>query len=200
MTSSIDPRSGAEETFFLPSAIDLGVLGECLGQVALPGLLLLLSGAMGSGKTTLAAGVARGMGISGRIASPTFLYVQSYPAPLSPPGLPLLHADWDRVSSQSEDLEEALVEGASERVTLVEWGEKLPASLVAVFPLRLHLHLSIPEGQEGRLLRILWASESAKREGLTRFRENFRRLLEIEPPSLRTPKASETHDPFHGRI
>lgn len=201
MTSSTDPRSGAEETLFVPSEIGLGAVGEFLGQAALPGLLLRLSGPMGSGKTTLAAGVARGMGIPGRIASPTFLYVQCYPASHFPPGLPLLHADWDRVSSHAEDLEESLVEGAEDRVTLVEWGEKLPDSVVAVFPLHLHLLLSIPEGQEGRLLRILWDSESLKGEGFALFRENLQRLLERESPSrLRTPKASETHDPFHGRI
>ena len=192
MTSSTDPRAGSEneEELFVPSHIGLSPVGECLGRTVLPGLLLLLSGPMGSGKTSLAAGLARGMGIAARIASPTFLYLQCYPAASSPPSLPLLHADWDRVSPGAEDLEEALVEGGSERVTLVEWGEKLPASVLAIFSLRVRLLLSTPEDREGRLLRIVWDAESGRGEDLSRVRENFRHLLERELPSLSPPSTN----------
>ena len=187
MTSSTDPRSSDAEELFVPSGIGLSPVGECLGRGVLPGLLLLLSGPMGSGKTSLASGLARGMGIAVRIASPTFLYLQSYHASGSPPALPLLHADWDRVSPGAEDLEEALVEGASERVTIVEWGEKLPDSVVAIFPLRVRLTLSIPENREGRRVRILWDPESGREEALARVRTNFRHCLQTELPSLVSP-------------
>ncbi|MGC8529163.1 MAG: tRNA (adenosine(37)-N6)-threonylcarbamoyltransferase complex ATPase subunit type 1 TsaE [Leptospirillia bacterium] len=158
-------------------------MGEIFGRAALPGLLILLTGPMGAGKTALAAGVARGMGIESRIASPTFLYLQSYEPTVSS-CLPLLHADWDRVAPGAEDLEEALVAQAEDRVTLVEWGEKLPASLVTSFSLRVRLLLSIPKDREGRLLKILWDPATDRPEDLRLMQGTVRTLLEKELPSL----------------
>jgi tRNA threonylcarbamoyladenosine biosynthesis protein TsaE len=184
MTSSTDSLSEESEEFFGPSGIGLGAVGELFGHAVLPGLLFLLTGPMGAGKTTLAAGVARGMGITSRIASPTFLYLQSYESSGGPSSLPLLHADWDRVAPGSEDLEEALVSGAEDRVTLVEWGEKLPASLVASFSLRVRFLLSIPKDREGRLLKIFWDPATDRSEDLRLMRGTVRTLLDKKLPSL----------------
>ncbi len=184
MTSSTDSLSEESEEFFVPSGIGLGAVGELFGHAVLPGLLFLLTGPMGAGKTSLAAGVARGMGITSRIASPTFLYLQSYESSGGPSSLPLLHADWDRVAPGSEDLEEALVSGAEDRVTLVEWGEKLPASLVASFSLRVRFLLSIPKDREGRLLKIFWDPATERPEDLRWMRKTVWTLLDKELPSL----------------
>jgi tRNA threonylcarbamoyladenosine biosynthesis protein TsaE len=95
-------------------------LGEFLGRQARPGDLLFLFGDLGVGKTTLTRGIARGLGISGPVTSPTFQLVKSYQ------GEPCLnHLDLYRLKNPAElDVfdPEALVE---EGVTVVEWGALL---------------------------------------------------------------------------
>jgi len=183
-------KDGAGDLLRVPPEIPLGRIGECLGRTASPGALILLSGAMGTGKTSLAAGVARGMGIPSRIASPTFLYLQDYPSPAGGDAPGLLHADWDRVSPGAEDLEEALLDGASRRVTMVEWGEKLPRSLVACFPLRLRLGLSIPAEGRGRCLTLFWESDPPREEEWACVRDSFWNSLAKEEPSLSGPDSA----------
>jgi tRNA threonylcarbamoyladenosine biosynthesis protein TsaE len=175
---------GPQDFLRVPPEISLGRIGESLGRTASPGALILLSGAMGTGKTSLAAGVARGMGILSRIASPTFLYLQEYPSSAGGAGPGLLHADWDRVSPGAEDLEEALLAGASRRMTVVEWGEKLPSSLVVCFPLRLRVGLSIPGDGLGRCLSLLWESDPLRGEEWSTVRDAFWGNLAKEEPSL----------------
>lgn len=84
------------------------------------GDLLLVSGEMGAGKTTLVRGLARGLKASGDVMSPTFQLVRLYPGPL-----PLAHIDLYRIADASEltdlGLEELLEEGA----VVVEWGDRL---------------------------------------------------------------------------
>ena len=53
-------------------------LGELLGKRVVPGDLLFLSGDLGAGKTTLVKGIAKGMGISATITSPTFQLIKTY--------------------------------------------------------------------------------------------------------------------------
>jgi tRNA threonylcarbamoyladenosine biosynthesis protein TsaE len=101
-----------------------------LARCVRAGDLLLLSGEMGAGKTTFVRGLARGLGVVGHVASPTFQLVRTYPGPLQ-----LAHVDLYRVTHLEElaglGLEELLDQGA----VVVEWGERLPdpdASRVAI--------------------------------------------------------------------
>ncbi|MEC4682437.1 MAG: tRNA (adenosine(37)-N6)-threonylcarbamoyltransferase complex ATPase subunit type 1 TsaE [Nitrospirota bacterium] len=165
--------------------------GRCMGAGGVSGALILLTGPMGIGKTEWAKGVAQGLGIRGRVASPTFLYLQLYdsPAPGSSPGL--LHADWDRVNLGSEDLEESLLEGKECRITLVEWGEKLPPSVTRSFGIRIHVSLSW-DG-EGRHIGTVWRASPDFEAQLLTWKTVFDaciRRLGVEPDKDRQGSVS----------
>lgn len=96
-------------------------VGEALGSLLEPGDLLCLSGELGAGKTTFARGVARGLGVAGRVTSPTFILINEYLG-----RLPLYHMDVYRLDGPAgmEDLGyEEYFYGSG--VTLVEWAEKV---------------------------------------------------------------------------
>ena len=92
-------------------------LGEDLGRVLAAGDLVMLSGGLGAGKTTLTQGIGVGMGVRGRVASPTFIH------PNLGGGPDLIHADAYRITDLNDletlDLDSSL----DEAVTVVEWGD-----------------------------------------------------------------------------
>ncbi|MHB8572438.1 MAG: tRNA (adenosine(37)-N6)-threonylcarbamoyltransferase complex ATPase subunit type 1 TsaE [Candidatus Dormibacteria bacterium] len=104
------------------SAAELRRRGRALGRRLRAGDLVLLSGDLGSGKTTLAAAVARGAGWTGRVPSPTFQLVREYQG-----RLPVLHADLHRLGSPREAEELGILEFAETGACLVEWPERWPA-------------------------------------------------------------------------
>ncbi len=165
MTSS----TSFENILDLPESLSTEEVGRVLGRTAPTGALLLLSGPTGAGKTSLAKGVALGLGISATIVSPTFLYLQVYEGEKDGARSDLLHADWDRVSGSSEEIEESLLEGSSHRVTIVEWGEKISRSLRESFPLV--LHITIAFHADGRRLMMRWASQTG--EVASAWRDSF---------------------------
>jgi tRNA threonylcarbamoyladenosine biosynthesis protein TsaE len=95
-------------------------LGERLGQVCAPGDLILLCGDLGSGKTTLTQGIARGLEISGAVSSPTFALIKEYAGRLS-----LFHMDLYRLDDLAE-IEALGIEDYLERggVCVVEWADR----------------------------------------------------------------------------
>ena len=109
------------------SLADTDRLGQALGQVAVPGLVVGLRGALGTGKTAFVRAVAQGLQIADRrwVTSPTFVLIQEYPA-----RLPVFHFDTYRLSdpSQFADLGvEEYFEG--EGVCLVEWADRVESLL-----------------------------------------------------------------------
>ena len=96
-------------------------LGEDLGRVLVAGDLVMLSGGLGAGKTTLTQGIGVGMGVRGRVASPTFIVARVHPSLRGGPDL--IHADAYRITDVSDletlDLDSSL----DEAVTVVEWGD-----------------------------------------------------------------------------
>ena len=94
-------------------------LGNRLGLLLQPNMLLTLSGDLGAGKTTFTKGIGQGLGITKVINSPTFTILKQYQGRLN-----LSHFDAYRLEGQSEDLgfEEIL---DSEDVCVVEWPEFL---------------------------------------------------------------------------
>lgn len=101
-------------------------LGAALSGLLRAGDVLLLTGEMGAGKSELCRGLARGLGVSGPVPSPTFTILNVY----DEGRLPLHHFDWYRVSGPEELLESGLdeqIEG--EFVSAIEWHERAPELL-----------------------------------------------------------------------
>lgn len=111
------------------SADETQRLGETLGRLLRPGDLILLQGSLGSGKTTFTQGVARGMGLSSRVTSPSFTLANVYPP--NGHGFPLYHLDLWRIRSAEEALGIGLEEYLSEDAgCIIEW----PDVAASVFP------------------------------------------------------------------
>lgn len=101
-------------------------VGRALGTVAPDGAVLLLEGALGAGKTTLAQGVGAGCGVEGPIASPTYNLVLHYEGHRR-----FTHVDLYRLADATElatlDLDEIL---SAEGVVCVEWPALLRGAVV----------------------------------------------------------------------
>jgi tRNA threonylcarbamoyladenosine biosynthesis protein TsaE len=98
--------------------------GEEFARVLRPGDIVLLSGQLGTGKTTFTQGVGRGLGVEERVTSPTFTMVRQHES-VNDLGITTLHhADVYRVEKIDEVVDLALGELVEESaVALVEWGD-----------------------------------------------------------------------------
>ena len=97
-------------------------LGETFGQAARTGLVIALSGDLGAGKTQFVKGLARGLGIAGRVHSPTFTLVNEYGGGR----LKLFHLDLYRLETAGQILSAGIEEHLSpDGVTVIEWAERL---------------------------------------------------------------------------
>lgn len=83
-------------TFISHSPVETAALGEEWGRAARAGWLIGLSGELGAGKTLLAGGLARGLGVTGRVPSPTFALIHEYGGGR----LPLWHVDLYRLGTR----------------------------------------------------------------------------------------------------
>ena len=96
--------------------------GEKLGQTLKAGDLVLLSGPLGAGKTVLTRGIAAGLGVSGRVSSPTFVIARVHPA--GGRGVPLVHVDAYRLGGDLAQLDDLDLDTDLESsAVVVEWGE-----------------------------------------------------------------------------
>jgi tRNA threonylcarbamoyladenosine biosynthesis protein TsaE len=113
-------------------------LGEQFGRTAVAGLVIGLSGDLGAGKTQFVRGLARGLGITARVHSPTFTLVNEYGGGR----LKLFHLDLYRLETfeqiRSAGIEEYL---SPDGVSVIEWAERLETGN----------GLSLPKG---KLLRV----------------------------------------------
>ena len=143
-----------ELSAFLPDeAATLG-FGEKLAQVLQPGLFVALSGELGSGKTTLARGILRGLGYEGKVKSPTYTLVEVYELSR----LDLYHFDLYRFKDSRELLEAGFRDDFDSRnVCLVEWPERAKDLLPIA-----DLSVALAEERGGRHVRIGAQTESGK--------------------------------------
>ena len=108
------------------SPAETEALGAALADKLTPGAVVAFSGDLGAGKTAFVRGMARGLGITERVTSPTFTIVNEYEGGR----LPLFHFDMYRLGSSDElfDIgwEDYLVRGG---VCAVEWSENVSDAL-----------------------------------------------------------------------
>jgi tRNA threonylcarbamoyladenosine biosynthesis protein TsaE len=112
----------------VPTAADMRGLGQRLAALLRPGDLVVLTGPLGAGKTTLVQGIGHGLGVRGPVTSPTFVIARVHP-PLGGTGPALVHADAYRLGSRAEVDDLDLDADLDFSVTVVEWGEGLVEDL-----------------------------------------------------------------------
>ncbi len=99
------------------SASETEALGERLGAELAPGDVVLVSGEVGAGKTTLIRGACRALGVTGRVTSPTFTIGQRYAG-----RVPVSHLDLyrlDDIGAEDPALLEDYVDADS--IAFIEW-------------------------------------------------------------------------------
>ena len=114
------------------TADDTRSVGEAFADLLRPRDAVILTGELGAGKTTLVQGIARGLGVTDRVVSPTFTLVREYHGRLE-----VAHVDVYRLERIQDVMDLGLEElGDGEAVLLVEWGdaveEVLPADHVTI--------------------------------------------------------------------
>ena len=137
-------------------------LGSWLGSRVPPGAVIALQGDLGAGKTNFVQGLARGLGISEPVNSPTFILANEY----NDGRLPLYHIDAYRVENAAEAIGFGLDDYLDgDGVTVIEWAERVREALPHV---------------------VLWIefeylSENERRVRLTAYGEIYVQLLEQLP-------------------
>ena len=101
--------------------------GRRLGSLLRGGDVLVLTGDLGAGKTTLTQGIAEGLGVRGPITSPTFVIARVHPSLVGGPAL--VHVDAYRLGSAIELDDLDLDADLDASVTVVEWGAGLAEQL-----------------------------------------------------------------------
>ena len=122
--------------------------GAQFGRALSPGTVLAYLGDLGAGKTAFTRGLARGLGCSGRVTSPTFTIVNEYPGPV-----PLFHFDMYRLQDSQElfDIgwEDYLARGG---ICVIEWSERV---LDALPENTIYIRIDRCEDEEnGRMIHI----------------------------------------------
>ncbi|HEV6955470.1 MAG TPA: tRNA (adenosine(37)-N6)-threonylcarbamoyltransferase complex ATPase subunit type 1 TsaE [Promicromonospora sp.] len=136
-------------TLELPDADATRALGTALAGLLRAGDLVILTGDLGAGKTTLTQGLGAALNVRGQVASPTFIVAREHP-PLpredGTRGPGLVHVDAYRLGGLGEldalDLDSSL----EDSVTVVEWGRGLAEALADD---RLEIDLERPRGAAG---------------------------------------------------
>ena len=137
MTARVFHTASEEETI---------ALGEQIARELPSKAVVLLIGNLGAGKTTLAKGIAQGLGAvaADEVSSPTFTLIHEY-------GERVYHIDLYRLDTTAEvatlGLDEIFDRDA---VALVEWGERFPELMP---PRRIEIRLD-PEGEDGRRIAV----------------------------------------------
>ncbi|AKV55212.1 hypothetical protein BACT_0661 [Bifidobacterium actinocoloniiforme DSM 22766] len=157
--SEINADDGRALLLKAPTAERMRAIGAALAHIVRGGDVLVLSGPLGAGKTTLAQGFGRGLKADGPIVSPTFTIareLQGQAADGSP--LRLVHVDAYRLGSagyepgqdstnllldqlESLGLDEELEDPGERTVVLMEWGQQMASALA---PARLEVNIERP--------------------------------------------------------
>lgn len=152
-------EQGGAITLEAPTGETMRAIGERLAHIVHGGDVLLLSGPLGAGKTTLAQGFGAGLGIGEPIVSPTFTIARELDGTFPSGGhAHMIHVDAYRLGGadyapgqdgidrlldelESLGLDEELEDPGENTVILMEWGEQMAAALA---PERLEIHIDRP--------------------------------------------------------
>lgn len=143
------PTPSRELRILLADAAATYRLGERLASLVHAGDLVILSGELGAGKTTLTRGLGSALGVRGAVTSPTFVIAREHPAVGDGPAL--LHVDAYRVSNPQEI--DDLDFHHESAVTVVEWGRDRVEHL-SESRLEIDLEIDLEVDGEGRLATV----------------------------------------------
>ena len=137
--------------FVSSSPEETEAFGNKLARRLKTGSVIALRGGLGAGKTCLVKGIARGLGITENITSPTYTIINEYSAGNKDQAVTLYHIDAYRLSGD-EDFEST---GAGELIgnggiSVIEWSERIPRSIPSD---AITIHIDIT-GQQSRSIRI----------------------------------------------
>ncbi|MGW1881127.1 tRNA (adenosine(37)-N6)-threonylcarbamoyltransferase complex ATPase subunit type 1 TsaE [Streptomyces sp. NPDC001970] len=122
MEAPHSPAAEAAARLTLTSPDQMNELGRRLAKLLRPGDLVLLSGELGAGKTTLTRGLGEGLGVRGAVTSPTFVIARVHPSLVGGPAL--VHVDAYRLGGGLDEMEDLDLDvSLPESVVVVEWGD-----------------------------------------------------------------------------
>ncbi|MFF4231457.1 tRNA (adenosine(37)-N6)-threonylcarbamoyltransferase complex ATPase subunit type 1 TsaE [Streptomyces sp. NPDC001820] len=118
-TRSTHPTSAASLPVESPEQMQ--ELGRRLAKLLRPGDLVMLTGELGAGKTTLTRGLGEGLAVRGAVTSPTFVIARVHPSLTGGPAL--VHVDAYRLGGGLDEMEDLDLDvSLPESVVVVEWG------------------------------------------------------------------------------
>lgn len=118
--AGVPPAAAQRRVWRTGSPAATQALAEALGRVARPGDVVLLVGPLGAGKTCFVQGLARALGVTTPVKSPTFVLLVEHHG-----RVPLAHVDLYRLDGARSLDDLGLEEQTDTHVLAVEWGEKL---------------------------------------------------------------------------
>jgi tRNA threonylcarbamoyladenosine biosynthesis protein TsaE len=143
----------------VPDTAAMEAFGRELGGLLRAGDLVVLTGPLGAGKTTLTRGIGAGLGVRGPVQSPTFVLARTHPSLTGGP--PLVHVDAYRLGS-AELLDDLDLDFAHS-VVVVEWGAGLIDEAGRSW---LDIVIERPEGVDARLREVAAAADASNAEFL----------------------------------
>lgn len=141
-----------KETLVLKKIEDTLALGKRIADGLKPGSVVALTGPLGAGKTALTQAIARGLGVTERLASPTFTVLMEYTSGR----IPMCHFDVYRVHDPDELFEIGFEEYLNgDWVCVIEWADLIEDMLP---PDTLWISLDYGDGEDERICGIEWLS------------------------------------------
>ncbi|WP_280339100.1 tRNA (adenosine(37)-N6)-threonylcarbamoyltransferase complex ATPase subunit type 1 TsaE [Nocardia neocaledoniensis] len=139
----------------LTTVEDTEAFGRELARNLRAGDLVVLDGPLGAGKTALTRGIAAGLGVEGRVSSPTFIIARAHKAGQRPdgsPGVPLVHVDAYRLAGDLDELDALdLDTDLHHAVVVVEWGKGVVEHLA-----ERHLRVRLAREPESDVRTAIW--------------------------------------------
>ncbi|MCD6026212.1 MAG: hydrolase [Solimicrobium sp.] len=142
----------------LATPAETDVLGHCLADQLVPGLIIYLHGELGVGKTALTRALLHAAGYSGHVKSPTYTLAEPYEVILSDQSVTIMHFDLYRMTSPDEFLEAGFRDVFNQStICIVEW----PENGKGVLPLP-DLELFLTVAGAGRVVELRAITEKGK--------------------------------------